>query len=64
MKGGYSISHLSHGEIVLVTSDDDILGFLVDSEFVLSTRYGKVRVFINKTSSTETTRKLFFIVID
>ena len=30
------------------------LGFLVDSEIVLSTRYGKTRVFINKTLSTET----------
>jgi hypothetical protein len=30
------------------------LGFLVDSEIVLSTRYGKVMVFINKTLSTET----------
>jgi len=27
---------------------------LVDSDIVLSTRYGKVRVFINKTLSTET----------
>ncbi len=25
-----------------------LLGFLVDSEIVLSTRYGKTRVFINK----------------
>jgi hypothetical protein len=31
-----------------------ILGILVDSEIVLSTRYGKTRVFINKTLSTET----------
>ena len=30
------------------------LGILVDSEIVLSTRYGKTRVFINKTLSTET----------
>ena len=30
------------------------LGLLVDSEIVLSTRYGKTRVFINKTLSTET----------
>ncbi len=30
------------------------LGLLVDSEIVLSTRYGKVMVFINKTLSTET----------
>ena len=30
------------------------LGFLVDSEIVSSTRYGKVRVFINKILSTET----------
>jgi hypothetical protein len=28
---------------------------LVDSEIVLSTRHGKVRVFINKTLSTEIT---------
>ena len=31
-----------------------LLGILVDSEIVLSTRYGKTRVFINKTLSTET----------
>ncbi len=31
------------------------LGLLVDSEIVLSIRYGKTRVFINKTLSTETT---------
>ncbi len=30
------------------------VGLLVDSEIVLSTRYGKVMVFINKTLSTET----------
>jgi hypothetical protein len=30
------------------------LGLLVDSEIVLSSTYGKVRVFINKTLSTET----------
>ncbi len=30
------------------------VGLLVDSEIVLSTRYGKTMVFINKTSSTET----------
>jgi hypothetical protein len=30
------------------------LGLLVDSEIVLSTRYGKTMVFINKTISTET----------
>ena len=30
------------------------IGILVDSEIVLSTRYGKTRVFINKTLSTET----------
>ncbi len=29
------------------------LGVLVDSEIVLSNRYGKVMVFINKTLSTE-----------
>jgi hypothetical protein len=29
------------------------LGLLVDSEIVLSTRYGKTMVFINKTLSTE-----------
>ena len=32
-----------------------ILGLLVDNEIDLSIRYGKVRVFINKTLSTETT---------
>ena len=31
-----------------------LVGILVDSEIVLSTRYGKTRVFINKTLSTET----------
>lgn len=31
------------------------VGLLVDSEIVSSTRYGKTRVFINKTLSTETT---------
>ena len=31
------------------------VGILVDSEIVLSTRYGKTRVFINKPISTETT---------
>jgi hypothetical protein len=30
------------------------LGMFVDSEIVLSTSYGKTRVFINKTLSTET----------
>ena len=30
------------------------VGILVDSDIVLSTRYGKTRVFINKTLSTET----------
>jgi hypothetical protein len=30
------------------------LGILVDSEIVLSSRYCKTRVFINKTLSTET----------
>ena len=30
------------------------VGILVDSEIVISTRYGKTRVFINKTLSTET----------
>ena len=29
------------------------IGLLVDSEIVLSTRYGKTMVFINKTLSTE-----------
>ncbi len=31
------------------------IGFPVDSKMVLSTRYGKTMVFINKTLSTETT---------
>jgi hypothetical protein len=39
--------HLTH-----IHSHRD-LGLLVDSEIVLSTRYGKVMVFINKTLSTE-----------
>ena len=30
------------------------IGLFVDSEIVLSTSYGKTRVFINKTLSTET----------
>ena len=30
------------------------VGMFVDSEIVLSTSYGKTRVFINKTLSTET----------
>jgi hypothetical protein len=30
------------------------IGLLVDSEIVLSTRYGKTMVFINETLSTET----------
>ncbi len=33
----------------------ETLGILVDSEIVLSTRYGKTMVFVNKTLSTETT---------
>jgi hypothetical protein len=32
-----------------------LLGILVDNEIVLSARYGKTMVFINKTLSTETT---------
>ncbi len=32
-----------------------VTGLLVDSEIVLSTRYGKTMVFINKTLSTEIT---------
>ena len=32
----------------------DLIGLFVDSEIVLSTSYGKTRVFINKTLSTET----------
>jgi hypothetical protein len=35
-------------------SQHNLLGFLVDSEIVLSTRYGKTMVFINKTLSTLT----------
>ena len=31
-----------------------LVGMFVDSEIVLSTSYGKTRVFINKTLSTET----------
>jgi hypothetical protein len=44
-------------EDTLLTGPDSViedLGLLVDSEIVLSTRYGKVMVFINKTLSTET----------
>ena len=32
----------------LCSEADHIVGILVDSEIVLSTRYGKTRVFINK----------------
>ena len=39
---------------IRILVDQDDLGILVDSEIVLSTRYGKTRVFINKTLSTET----------
>jgi hypothetical protein len=35
-------------------STTNTIGLLVDSEIVLSTRYGKVMVFISKTLSTET----------
>ncbi len=40
------------------------IGFLVDSEIVLSTRYGKTMVFINKTLSTETVYQQDLINID
>ena len=40
-----------HTLLATVTS---ALGLLVDSEIVLSTRYGKTMVVINKTLSTET----------
>jgi len=53
-------------------SGEGVLGILVDSEIVLSTLYGKTRVFINKTLSTgplinktlstETSYQQFFIV--
>jgi hypothetical protein len=36
-----------------VNKTDIIIGLLVDSEIVLSTRYGKTIVFIDKTLSTE-----------
>jgi hypothetical protein len=39
---------------VIVEESTCLIGLLVDSEIVLSTRYGKTRVFINKTLSTET----------
>ena len=38
----------------LMASHPPRVGLLVDSEIVLSTRYGKTMVFINKTLSTET----------
>ena len=41
-------------ERVVHHRDGNLLGLLVDSEIVLSTRYGKTMVFINKTLSTET----------
>ncbi len=34
--------------IILWYSDIEVLGLLVESEIVLSTRYGKDRVFINQ----------------
>ena len=48
-----------HNELLILllyeeVVEDEFLGILVDSEIVLSTRYGKTRVFINKTLSTET----------
>ncbi len=48
----FSLSSHRHSSIGLVCSSR--LGLLVDSEIVLSTRYGKVMVFIRKTLSTET----------
>ena len=38
----------------MTTRGHIIIGILVDSEIVLSTRYAQTRVFINKTLSTET----------
>ena len=49
--GHTSLPHLSQSGI----------GLLVDSEIVSSTRYGKTRVFINKTLSTETVYQQEFI---
>jgi hypothetical protein len=40
------------------------IGILVDSEIVLSTRYGKTMVFINKTLSTETAYQQDLIMRD
>ena len=40
--------------VVITVTDTPPVGILVDSEIVLSTRYGKTRVFISKTLSTET----------
>jgi hypothetical protein len=40
--------------VLFLTDLSTVLGLLVDSEIVLSTRYGKTMVFINKTLSTET----------
>jgi hypothetical protein len=37
-----------------LNQDRAVVGLLVDSEIVLSTRYGKDMVFINKTLSTQT----------
>jgi len=39
---------------MLYSSNLHAIGLFVDSEIVLSTSYGKTRVFINKTLSTET----------
>jgi hypothetical protein len=40
--------------VLRIVPKTSCVGILVDSEIDLSTRYGKVRVFINKTLSTET----------
>ncbi len=40
--------------VIVHTDSWSVVGMFVDSEIVLSTSYGKTRVFINKTLSTET----------
>ncbi len=60
MSKTYVVSHTGPDPIVflpiVVRTSGRVyeVGILVDSEIVLSTRYGKTRVFINKTLSTET----------
>ncbi len=51
---GYTFSLVDISVHVSVCTYVCVTGLLVDSEIVLSTRYGKSMVFINKPLSTET----------